>query len=310
MRAMIDLNALRVFERVAALKSFSAAARALDMPKSSVSRTITLLEKELGTRLLQRSTRAVVLTDSGTALRDRSTDILLRVGETVDYVGNLNATPRGMLRVSAGIGFGLNSLSEVLPKFLERYPDVEVALDLTSRVVDLVAGNVDVAIRVGPMRDSDLVATRLGVIPRYLCAAPSYLEKHGTPRTLKELRHHHTVELPGPDGRPRSWTFSKRSGAKVSLELHPRVTVNDVLTIHRLVVNGAGVGCFAGYLCGPDVAARRLVRLFPEWKVPPVDVFIVFPSNRELSPTVRAFVDFLKAASPPGESWQADPLAR
>ena len=307
---MVDLNSLRVFDRVAALSSFSAAARALGMPKSSVSRTITLLEQELGTRLLQRSTRAVVLTDSGTAFRDRCADILARVGETVDYIGRLSGSPRGTLRIGAGIGFGIVALTEVLPKFIEQYPDVEIALELSSRVADLVAANVDVAIRMGPMRDSDLVATRLGIIPRYVSAAPSYLQKHGTPRTAKELRNHQTIELPGIDGRPRSWTFSKRNGDKVTVELNPRVTVNDVLTIHRLVVNGAGIGCFGAYLCAPDIMAGRLVRLFSEWSVPPVDVFVVFPSNRELSPTVRAFVDFLKAASPSGKSWQADPLAR
>ena len=173
---MLNLNDLRVFEKVAALKSFSAAARALELPKSSISRAVTRLEKELGARLFQRTTREVTLTDTGTALQERCIDILYRVGETLDYVGGLRATPRGRLNVTAGIGFGVNVLSELLPRFIERYPEVNVCVDLTSQAVDLVAEGVDLAIRMGPMPPSQAVAKRLGSIRRYLCAAPSIWE--------------------------------------------------------------------------------------------------------------------------------------
>lgn len=125
---------------MAALKSFSAAARALELPKSSISRAVTRLEKELGARLFQRTTREVTLTDTGTALQERCIDILYRVGETLDYVGGLRATPRGRLNVTAGIGFGINVLSELLPRFIERYPEVNVCVDLTSQAVDLRRG--------------------------------------------------------------------------------------------------------------------------------------------------------------------------
>jgi LysR family transcriptional regulator for bpeEF and oprC len=276
---MIDLNALRVFERVASLQSFSAAARSLGSPKSSVSRSVAQLEAELGTRLLQRTTRAVVLTESGTALLDRCSELLARVAETVDYVGTFGGSPRGLLRVSAGIGFGINVLSELLPQFIARYPDVSVSLDMTSRPVDLIATSIDVAIA-----------------------------RKGIPRTIAELRDHDTVELPGIAGRPRRWSFSKRNGDSKIVELAPRITVNDALTIHRMVLNGAGVGGLSAYVCAADVEAGRLVRLFPDWKMPSVEVNVVFPSNRELSPSVRAFVEFVKSASKPGMWWQSDPL--
>src|ERR1017187_7318729 len=158
---MLNLNDLRVFEKVAALKSFSAAARALELPKSSISRAVTRLEKELGARLFQRTTREVTLTDTGTALQERCIDILYRVGETLDYVGGLRATPRGRLNVTAGIGFGVNVLSELLPRFIERYPEDNVCVDLTSQAVDLVTEGVDLAIRMGPMPSSQAVAKRL-----------------------------------------------------------------------------------------------------------------------------------------------------
>jgi len=303
---MIDLNALRVFERVASLRSFSAAARALGLPKSSVSRSVAQLEAELGTRLLQRTSRAVVLTESGIALRDRCAEILTRVNETLEFVGTFGGSPRGLLRISAGIGFGLNVLSELLPEFLARHPDVTVSLELTSRSVDLIATSTDVAIRMGPLPSSELVARRLGTIHRYLCVAPLYVARRGSPRTIAELRDHDAVELPGSEGRPRRWIFSKPNGESDSVDLSPRITVNDPLSIYRLVLNGAGVGGLSAYVCAADIEAGRLVRLLPEWGMPSVEVNAVFPSNRELSPTVRAFVDFLKNASGPSTSWQTD----
>ena len=301
---MLNLNDLRVFEKVAALKSFSAAARALELPKSSISRAVTRLEKELGARLFQRTTREVTLTDTGTALQERCIDMLYRVGETLDYVGGLRATPRGRLNVTAGIGFGINVLSELLPRFIERYPEVNVCVDLTSQAVDLVAEGVDLAIRMGPMPPSQAVAKRLGSIRRYLCAAPSYLGKHGSPRSVADLGKHDAIEMPAINGRPRIWTFSNSKHRTAKIEPRPRIIVNDPLTIHRLVANGAGIGCVSGYLCTPDFKTGRLIHLLSEWTLPSVKVSVVFPSHRELAPAVRAFVDFIKNASQPGVSWQ------
>lgn len=289
---------------MAALKSFSAAARALELPKSSISRAVTRLEKELGARLFQRTTREVTLTDTGTALQERCIDILYRVGETLDYVGGLRATPRGRLNVTAGIGFGINVLSELLPRFIERYPEVNVCVDLTSQAVELVAEGVDLAIRMGPMPPSQAVAKRLGSIRRYLCAAPSYLGKHGSPRSVADLGKHDAIEMPAINGRPRIWTFSNSKHRTAKIEPRPRIIVNDPLTIHRLVANGAGIGCVSGYLCTPDFKTGRLIHLLSEWTLPSVKVSVVFPSHRELAPAVRAFVDFIKNASQPGVSWQ------
>jgi LysR family transcriptional regulator, regulator for bpeEF and oprC len=303
---MIDLNDLRVFEKVASLRSFSAAARALGLPKSSVSRSVTRLETELGTRLLQRTTREVELTESGSVLKGRCVDLLSRVDETIAQVGKFSDSPRGLLRISTGIGFGLNVLSEVLPRFLKRYPDVEVAVELTSRLVDPVAEGVDVAIRLGPMPDSNLVAKRLGAIQRYMCAAPSYLERRGSPATLQEVHEHDIVEMLGADGRPRCWMFSNDAGETVEIEARPRLSVNDSFAIYRLVVNGAGIGCLSAYMCTPELEKGRLVRLFPGWTMPATEVSAVFPSNRDLSPTVRAFVDYMRDVSAPGQSWSDD----
>lgn len=304
---MLDLNALRVFERVAALLSFVAAARSLGIPKSSVSRAIARLEADLSTRLLQRSTREVTLTQAGQALQARCQDILGGVNEAVDYLGSLGTAPRGKLRITSGVGFGVNVLSDVLPAFMDRYPDIDVTLDLTSRHEDLIAESVDVAIRLGPMGDSGLVATRLGSMRRYLCAAPGYLARRPAPQSIDDLNDAQAIEMPAPDGRNRSWSFI-RGDRTAKVNPHTRICVNEALTIHRLVLRGAGVGIISGYLCAPDIAAGRLMRLLPDWAASPVDVNLVFPSRREIAPSVRAFADFMKAASVPGETWQDDPL--
>ncbi len=306
---MLDLNDLRVFASVARLSSFSAAARELGLPKSSVSRSITRLEGALHTRLVQRTTREVRLTPSGLALQERCLAILTGVSDAVDYVGSLDAGPRGVLRVSVGIGFGVRVLSELLPPFLAQYPDVSIKLELTSRPVDLVADGVDVAVRIGPMPDSDMVATHLGAMHRYLCAAPEYLARRGIPETPEALSTHDILEMPSSDGVPRPWFLSRVDGERVKLAIEPRVSVNDPLTIHHLVANGAGVGCISGYLCAPEIAAGRLQRLLPDWSVPSVDVSLVFPSNRELSPAVRAFVSYMRTISAPGRLWQNDAMS-
>ena len=305
---MLDIDSLRIFEKVASLKSFTAAARALGLPKSNVSRVIARLEEELGTRLFQRTTRDVVLTLTGRALLERSTEIIANLGEALTYVRSLAGQPRGLLKISAGIGFGVNVLAEQLPAFLVLYPDIEIALDLESRTADLVAEAVDVAVRLGPLPDSGLVAVKLGEMRRYLCAAPAYLERRGTPHSIDDIRGHDTIDMPGPDGRTRPWTFS-RGGETLRIETRPRLSVNEALTIHRLVSNGAGLGILSGYICAPQIVAGGLVHLFPEWSPPPVEVNLVFPSRRELSPVVRAFVDFMKQVSGPGILWMKDPLA-
>ncbi|MET3896298.1 LysR family transcriptional regulator for bpeEF and oprC [Devosia sp. UYZn731] len=305
---MLDIKSLQIFEKVASLRSFTAAAHALGVPKSNVSRAIARLEGELGTRLFQRTTREVALTLTGQALHERSTGIIANLSDALTYVRDLAGQPRGLLKISAGVGFGVNVLAEQLPEFLLLYPDIEIGLDLNSRPADLVAEAVDIAVRMGPLQDSGLVAVKLGEMRRYLCAAPSYLERRGRPSSISHIPHYDTIEMPGPDGRPRPWTFS-RGGQTVRVEIKPRLSVNEALTINRLVTNGAGLGILSGYICAPQIAAGQLVDVFPDWSPPPVEVNLVFPSRRELSPVVRAFVDYMKQVSRPGTLWMDDPLA-
>jgi DNA-binding transcriptional LysR family regulator len=234
----------------------------------------------------------------------------MHVSEAIDYVSSLNTAPKGALKISAGIGFGYFVLSVTLPTFLERNPGVDVSLDLTSRSVDLVAEGFDVTIRMGNMPDSRLITTGLGMMQRYLCAAPSYLRRRGTPQSIQELKEHVTIEMPATSGVPRTWEFYNNGSEVEKVGVPPRLLVNDPGMIYRLVVNGAGIACISGYLSAPDIKAGRLVRLFPEWTLPPVEISVVYPSNRGLSPTVRAFVEHMKQTAAAGKLWMDDPIAK
>jgi DNA-binding transcriptional LysR family regulator len=277
---MIDLNDLRAFEKVAATKSFASAARALGLPRSSVSRSIARLEREIDARLFQRTTREVALTPTGDALLLRCAGLLSALEEAVAKVRTSDSAPHGSLRVTT---FAANLLSQELPAFLQRYPGVTVSIDVSNEPRDLIA-DVDVAIRLGPMPDSGVVATRIRTVTRHLCVSPSYLEQRGTLESLDELVEHDIVDLPGAYGRPRCWTFTKDGETKKLEES----------AVAKLVANGAGIGVLSAYCCRSAFASGQIVPLFPEWSIPPLDVNIVFASKRELSPNVRAFVDFMK----------------
>lgn len=300
---MHDLDDLRIFERVVALKSFTTAAKALCLPKSTVSRAVGRLEARVGVRLINRTTREFALTAPGEILAARCGQPLSDLSDAIDYVGGLRQPPRGPLRISCGVAWGYYILADQLPAFVRAYPLIEVRIDVTSRVTDLVGDRVDVAIRMGPIPDSSLVTVRLGSMSRLLCAAPAYLKSRSPPQDPKSLAVHDVIEMPGTDGRPRTLAFT-RENQLAEIKIRPRIEVNDALAIYRLVKSGVGMGVISNYLCVPDIEMGTLIHLLPDWKSPPVDVSLVFPSKRELSPVVRAFVEFMKSANGPNAVWR------
>lgn len=300
---MIDVDDMRAFQQVATLLNFSAAGRALSVRKSAISRSIHRLEDVLRVRLFERTTREVALTEAGRVLLARFDEILARVDETVELAANLSTHPSGKLRITAGIGFGIEVLTELLPAFSLAYPDIEIMLDLTSRTVDLVAEQVDIAFRMGPMVDSSLIATRLGAIGCQLCAAPSYLERCGWPKTPEDLLGHNLLAIPRADGLPRRWQLLDRDGRQHEFEVPIRLAANDPHAIHRMVLNGAGIAATANYVVLPEIERGALVRLLPDCTVPPVDVSLVMPPGRERSPVTRAFVDFVRKEAAGSRRW-------
>ncbi|MBD0417048.1 LysR family transcriptional regulator [Oryzicola mucosus] len=300
---MLDADDMRAFQKVAALLSFSEAGRVLSVRKSAISRSIQRLESLLGVRLFERTTREVVLTEAGRMLLNRFDEVLNRIDELVDVAATLALHPRGRLKLTAGIGFGMEVLTELLPEFSLAFPDIDISLDLTSRTVDLVTEQIDVAVRMGPMRDSSLVATRLGAIGCQLCAAPAYLERRGAPQSLEDLRTHDLLAIPKGDGLPRPLLLLDKAGVEHQLETSGRITANDPKAIHHMVLNGAGITATARYIAIPEIERGNLVRVLPEWSVPAVDVSLVMPAGKERSAPARAFVDFMRQRAAGNSRW-------
>jgi DNA-binding transcriptional LysR family regulator len=288
---MLDLNWVRVFAKVAELRSMTAAARSLRMPKSSVSRDLAELEAMLGVRLLQRTTRRIGLTDAGLTFYPYCVRILSDAGEAEAAVSQLQAEPRGHLRVNVPIAFGQTLLGPLLADFVTRYPRVTVGLDLESRRIDVISDDVDVVIRVGALSPSSLIARRLLVGQYRLCASPAYVAAHGMPERPDDLAQHATVSLKFRD---RVWRMQNAAGEHLDVPISPRIVVNDPATERAALLAGAGVGWLALILCADDIASGRLVCSdLAGWFLPGDDIHVLFPSNRSLSPKVRAFVDFL-----------------
>lgn len=300
---MHDLDDVRIFERVVALKSFTTAAKTLSLPKSTVSRAVGRLEATVGVRLINRTTRDFALTPAGEILAARCIQPLSELSASVDYVRGLSQPLRGPLRISCGVAWGYHILADQLPEFVRAYPLIDVQVDVTSRVTDLVGDRIDVAIRMGAIPDSSIVAVRLGSMSRLLCAAPAYLKGRSAPRDPQDLTMHDVIEMPGSDGRSRTLAFA-REDRTAEVKIRPRLTINDALAIHRLVKSGVGISVISNYLCVPDIKKGTLIHLLRDWILPPVDVSLVFPSKKELSPVVRAFVEFMKSANGPNAVWR------
>ena len=287
---MFALADLRAFARIAELGSVSGAARTLAMPKSSASRSLARLEAAAGSALVERSTRHLRLTDAGRLLQRHARRILDDVGEAENALTGLIGVPRGILRVSVGFTFAVGPLASMLPGFLARYPEVRVALNIDNRNVDLLAEDFDVAIRIGPLRDSDLIARRLTTMALWTCASPAYLVAHGTPATPADLRSH---ELIGRLDRRSSWRFRAEDGALHEVEVTPGSTIPEPAVLKIVLMGGAGIGRLPDFHAADAIADGSLVRLLAEYEDDTVDVHALYPSHRSLSAKVRVFIDAL-----------------
>ncbi len=286
----MDLNELLIFTRVVQAGSFTAAARALGMPKSSVSRKVSELEDRVGARLLQRTTRKLGLTDAGRIYFDHSARIVAEVEEADRAVSRLHAAPRGLLRATLPLSFAL--LGPVIAEYLKRYPEVRVELYCTDRRVDLVEEGFDVAVRAGPLGDSSLIARGLGTIRRVLVAAPAYLRRRGRPRTPADLTRHGCLAF-AADGAGGAWEL--RDGDRVEeVRVAPRLAVNDFELMRTAVLAGLGIAWMPAFLCADDLRAKRLERVLPGWASAEAPLHVVYPTARHLTPKVAAFVALLR----------------
>jgi DNA-binding transcriptional LysR family regulator len=291
----MDLNEILVFARVVQAGSFTAAAAALGMPKSTVSRKVSDLEERLHSRLLQRTTRKLSLTDVGRTYYDYCARIVGEIEDAERAVSTLQETPRGLLRVTAPINVAF--LGPIVSDYLKRYPEVRLDLFCTGRAVDLVEERFDLGIRAGALADSTLIARRLGTATWLLVATPGYLKRRGRPRSPYDLSKHDCLLFgAGPDTGGLCLENGDRS---VQVALSPRLTVTDIDVVYAVATAGLGIAVLPAFRCVEDLGARRLARVLADWNVPSTPVHVVYPSTRHISPKVKSFIDHLHARMTP-----------
>jgi len=293
---MPDLNAMQIFRQVSRTQSFTAAATRLGLPKSTVSRAITSLEKRLGVTLLERTTRRVALTDAGELYLERC-DCVLEAAEQADRaVGALMAAPRGILRVAVPGPIGRTLLGPLLGGFLRQYPELRLHLQLLENDRPSPMRNVDVEIRPGPLNDSALYMRPLMHIRVGVFASAEYIKEKGLPERPAALAQHKCIATgANRDGEPRdrvTWRLRRGNEAR-EISLEPRVVVPDPPTAYHLMMGGVGVAMLAQSVLAPEVESGRVVRLLPEWEPEPVRLYAVYSARPEASPKVRAFLQFL-----------------
>ena len=299
---MDRLHAMQVFVRVSRLGSFAAAARELQLSNTATSRVVSQLEAHLGVRLLRRTTRQVSLTDEGAAYLRRCERILADIQELEEGLAEGQRTPRGRLRISAGVSFAQEQLNALMPEFLERYPELEVEALLTDRHIDLVAEGVDVAVRIGRLPDSTLIAKRIAPCRHVVCASPRYVAKRGLAQTPSALAEHACII---DTNQPRNWHFDGPGGPE-TFAATGRYRVNSAHAARDAAIAGLGIAYLPTFVAGTELVHGALVRQMPDYRAAETAMYAVYPENRYLSAGVTAFIRMLAERfqrDPPWDCW-------
>ncbi|HVK92300.1 MAG TPA: LysR family transcriptional regulator [Mycoplana sp.] len=300
---MTDLGDLEVFSRVVTTGSMSAAGRALGLAPAVISKRIKRLETHLGTRLLQRTTRQVALTEAGQGFHERVLGILAGIEEAEAFVSGGAGAMRGTLRISAPTSFGRLHIAPHLKSFMEANPELTVNLVLTDNFSDIVGEGFDLAVRIGELEDSSLVARRLASVRRVLSAAPAYIERHGAPRSIADLAHH--VCIP-----PHSQDVWRLEGPEGPVVYRPQGTLvtNSSEVVREAVIAGMGIALRSTWDIGPELRDGRLVQVLPQYEGSRnVVLSAIYASRQELPAKVRVFIDYLAELYSPTPYWEHGP---
>lgn len=292
-------EALEFFVLLARHRNLSAVARELDITPPAATRQLARLEKHLGVRLANRSTRSISLTNEGELLLAHARNILDDFATMEDEVSNLRDTPRGLLNINASLGFGRRKISALVSEFAVLYPEVRFNLHVTDRPVDLIADNIDLAIRFGSLPDRRLIARRLLANRRYLCASPKYLRRYGEPTTVADLANHRCIIHNQNDEPHGVWRFTRGQHTEV-IKVQAAMTSNDGDIALGWALEGHGVMIRSEWDLKKYLNARRLRILLPEFTLEPADLYVYYPSRDNMPARVRAFVDFLADRLPQG----------
>jgi len=271
---------------------FSAAARKIGLTPSALSKLVSRLEDRLGSRLLHRTTRRLQLTVEGETFYNRIRPILTALDDAEDELRMASGSPSGLLRMRCGSVFAVHQLTQAIPRFLEQHPGIKLNLSISDEPMAAADDNVDLAIRIGTPGETTAVVRHICNVQRVICAAPSYLEHFGTPQTPDDLQHHNCLwitTLPAL----RRWSFDTDEGIRV-VHIDGNVIANNAEMVFQLALAGVGITCLADVIVGAALRSGTLVPVLAEWHhAEPVPLLASYPSSRNLSPKVRAMVDFL-----------------
>lgn len=288
---MADLDNILIFVKVAQYESISRAARSLGMPISTVSRRLSVLESQLGATLLRRTTRRVTLTAQGREYFNECQEPLNLLQDAERVLTNAQKEPEGRLRISVPVMLGHASFLEFLSTFLKAHPQIRVDLNITNVFLDLIAENVDVAIRFGDLKDSSVVASRLGKSVRYVVAAPEYLKNRKPPAEPAALEQHNCVMLNAKNNDADWDLISGRR--KTRVHVSGSISSRDFNTVSTFVFRGHGIGLLPSTYCEEAITQGLLIRLLPKWSSPPIPVFAVYPGRKFLPSRLKLFLDAL-----------------
>ena len=286
-----DLKRMVIFAHVVECGSFSGAGRRLGIAKSAISKHVSLLEQNIGVRLLNRTTRSLSLTDIGETYFQNCVRLLEVVDDARACTSTLQDEPRGLLKISSPAGFGIEHIAPLLNRFLQQYPDLSAELLLDDEVVDMTGQGIDVAVRVGWLPDSSLRARKLKNSPRLLCASPDYIERMGLPQSPGDLSQHEWIIftlLPTP-----YHCIFTRNGKSREVQVKGRIKTNNGNAVSRLLLEGAGVSALSDFLVEKDLKKGKLVHLLPDYHIADAGIYAVYQSQRLEQAKVRKFIDYL-----------------
>src|SRR3954466_15972146 len=301
---MDRVAAMQVFALVVETGSFAKAAERLSLSTSAASRHVAELETHLGTRLLNRTTRRVSLTESGRAFYERCVQLLGDLEEAEQEAGRATVVPRGTMKLTTSVAFGVRHLAPVIAAFLAQHQEVRFDVSLSDQMVDLVEEGFDLGIRIGGPGSENLVARKLGETRVVPCASPEYLESRGAPKSPDELARHNcfTYEYVTPRN---LWRFRDAAGREQAVRVGGNLHSNNGDLLAEVAAPGAGVVFEPAFIVGPEVRAGRLVPLLQEFEPAPVPIYAVYPSRKHLSAKVRRFVEFLTERFENAQDWSA-----
>jgi DNA-binding transcriptional LysR family regulator len=291
----MDLNLVTAFVRVVEQQSFTSAAKALGLPKSSVSRRVTELEEELGVQLLHRTTRKLALTEAGRSYYEQAEKALTELQAAAESATGMDTEARGIVRVTAPFDIGVMGLADIVAEFVRQYPEIHVDLSLSSKVIELAAEGFDIGIRAGRSRDASLVVRRLGTSALGLYASPAYLKSRGRPQALADLADHDCVLFRGKHGKAL-WRLDGPDGEPSSIEVRGHVNVDEMLFVRQAVGAGLGIGLLPTIViatCQRVGVLEPIERILPEFSMGGADVAVVTPSGPKRPRRVTILRDFL-----------------